>query len=164
MKDDDMSTPTNDMTNAKTDHNSTLISSECVMGTDVFNHEGDKLGTIDAMLINKQSGQVRYAVMSFGGFLGIGERFHQLPWTGLTYDTEKKGYLVNISQENLKGAPALSKEELANFDYDRQSASIDAYYGKLDGFYSPQHQVLRNDGPQAAGAVATAMSADSRHS
>lgn len=123
-----------------------LISSERVTGTDVFNHEGEKLGSIDAMLIDKQSGQVRFVVMSFGGFLGIGERYHQLPWTGLTYDTDRKGYVVNISHDNLKNAPAFSRDELAGFDYDRQSASIEAYYGKLDGFYSPQQQARRNGG------------------
>ena len=163
VKDHDMSTQTNGTTNSKSHQNSALISSECVTGTDVFNHKGDKLGTIDAMLINKQSGQVRYAVMSFGGFLGIGERFHQLPWNGLAYDPDKKGYVVNISRENLKGAPSLSKDELANFDYDRQSASIDSHYASLEGFYSPQQQALRSsNGARAGDASAPAMQGDHR--
>jgi hypothetical protein len=131
---------------------SALISSERVTGTDVFNHEGKKLGSIESMLIDKHSGQVRFAVMSFGGFLGIGERYHQLPWGGLAYDTDRKGYVVNVSRDNLKSAPAFSRDELANFDYDGQSATIDAYYGKLDGFYSPQQQALRNgSGPASDG-------------
>ncbi|WP_164155784.1 hypothetical protein [Sandarakinorhabdus rubra] len=92
---------------------------------------------------------MRFVVMSFGGFLGIGERYHQLPWTGLTYDSDRKGYVVNISRASLKNAPTLSRDELARFDYDRQSASIDGYYGKLDGFYTPEQQARRNGGANA---------------
>lgn len=113
-----------------------LISSERVTGTSVYNHDGDKLGSVEAMMIDKQSGQVRYAVMSFGGFLGMGERYHQLPWDGLSYDTERGGYVVNLTREALDGAPMYSRDELDNFDYDDNSQSIDNYYGSIDGFRS----------------------------
>ncbi len=134
-----------------------LISSEHVTGTDVFNRTGDKLGSIEALLIDRHSGQVRFAVMSFGGFLGIGERYHQLPWNGLRYDAVRNAYIVNISRDNLKTAPAFSRDELAGFDYDRQSAAIGAHYAKLDGFYSPKQQAVRNGGGHPDEAGQTAM-------
>ena len=72
----------------------TLISSRRVEGTDVYNSRGDHLGTIEHVMIDKLTGQVSYAVMSFGGFLGIGEKYHPLPWQVLEYDTSKGGYIV----------------------------------------------------------------------
>ncbi len=113
--------------------NGTLISSERVTGTNVYNRDGEKLGNVEAMMIDKMSGQVRFAVMSFGGFLGMGEKYHQLPWDGLSYDTNEGGYVVNLSREALGNAPTYSREELDNFDYGK-SGSIDDYYGNIDGF------------------------------
>jgi len=131
--------------------NSALISSERVTGTDVFNHQDEKLGSVDAMLIDKSSGQVRFVVMSFGGFLGMGEQYHQLPWAGLTYDQTRKGYVVNLTQEALKAAPTYNREQLADYDYAQHADAIDHYYGGIDGFYSPHQQALRNGGAMPAG-------------
>lgn len=117
-----------------------LISSERVAGTDVYNADGDKLGTIDNVMIDKKSGQVRYAVMSFGGFLGIGEKYHQLPWDGLDYDTNRGGYVVNLTRESLEAAPSYDRDEVDNFDYDNQGNSIEGYYEKVEGFFSPDRQ------------------------
>jgi sporulation protein YlmC with PRC-barrel domain len=122
-----------DANGAASDTNGSLISSERVTGTSVYNHDGEKLGSVEAMMIDKQSGQVRYAVMSFGGFLGMGEKYHQLPWDGLSYDTDEGGYVVNLSREALGSAPTYSREELDNFDYGK-SGSIDDYYSNIDGF------------------------------
>jgi PRC-barrel domain len=63
-----------------------LISADKVEGTSVYSREGEKLGSIYGLMIDKFSGRVIYAVMSFGGFLGIGDRYHPLPWSVLTYD------------------------------------------------------------------------------
>ena len=121
-----------------------LISSERVTGTNVYNASGDKLGSIETVMIDKRSGQARFAVMSFGGFLGIGEKYHQLPWDGLTYDEDKGGYVVNLSREALEGAPRYGRDEVDSFDYDREGDAIDSYYGGIEGFYSPEQQSLRN--------------------
>src|SRR4051794_36640331 len=67
----------------------TLISAEKVSGTDVYNTAGDSLGEVHDVMIDKVSGRVTYAVMSFGGFLGIGQKYHPLPWSSLVYDTDK---------------------------------------------------------------------------
>src|SRR3954453_8038244 len=76
-----------------------LISSDKVEGTSVYNRAGDSLGSVYTVMIDKYSGQVAYAVMSFGGFLGIGERYHPLPWKALTYDTGLGGYGVGVRRE-----------------------------------------------------------------
>ncbi len=78
-----------------------LIAAEKVNGTDVYNMNGDKLGNVDDIMTDKVSGKAIYAVMSFGGFLGIGERQHPLPWSALTYDESKGGYVVNLDKRQL---------------------------------------------------------------
>lgn len=75
----------------ETDETDRLISSDKVDGTTVYNRNGDNLGTIDHLMIDKFEGQVEYAVMSTGGFLGIGESYSPVPWHSLTYDVNMGG-------------------------------------------------------------------------
>jgi hypothetical protein len=83
-----------------------LISSDRVEGTDVYSPTGkDKIGSIDHLMIDKQSGKVTYAVMHFGGFLGLGEKAYPLPWPALKYDTRLNGYVTNVTEEQVKQAP-----------------------------------------------------------
>jgi sporulation protein YlmC with PRC-barrel domain len=105
-----------------------LIAAEKVNGTDVYNMNGDKLGTVDDIMIDKISGKAIYAVMSFGGFLGIGEKQHPLPWSSLTYDEAKEGYIVNLDKRMLENAPTLDPDDDFEWtaDYGR---SVDRYYG-----------------------------------
>ncbi|KLK89914.1 photosystem reaction center subunit H [Microvirga vignae] len=88
-----------------------MIASNKVEGTAVYNHQGDKLGEVYNFMVGKRSGQVAYAVMSFGGFLGMGQKYHPLPWDVLTYDTGKKGYVVDADKERLMGAPSYAAGE-----------------------------------------------------
>jgi hypothetical protein len=83
-----------------------LIASDKVQGTNVYNTAGDNLGAIHDLMIDKPSGKVAYAIMSFGGFLGIGNQYHPLPWSVLKYDTHLGGYVVNLDKQQLEGAPA----------------------------------------------------------
>ena len=82
-----------------TDETLNLISADKVIGTAVYNRQGDRLGSVYGLMLNKLNGQVAYAVMSFGGFLGIGENYHPLPWRMLTYDTSLGGYVVDLGVE-----------------------------------------------------------------
>jgi len=104
------------------DETTDLIASNKVEGTAVYNRQGDKLGEVYNFMVGKRSGQVAYAIMSFGGFLGIGQKYHPLPWNALTYDTGKKGYVVDADKERLMGAPsyAAGEEPFAQPDYGRQ--------------------------------------------
>src|SRR3979490_1247129 len=83
----------------------TLIAAEKVEGTDVYNLQGEKLGTVDDIMIDKVSGKAIYALMSFGGFLGIGQKYHPLPWSTLKDDGSKGGYIVTLDTRMLEKAP-----------------------------------------------------------
>ena len=105
----------------------TLIAAEKVKGTDVYNRAGEKLGSVEDIMIDKVSGRAIYAVMSFGGFLGMGEKHHPLPWATLKYDTQKGGYVVNLDKKQLEGAPSYDRDSEFKWtpDYGRKG---DSYY------------------------------------
>jgi len=96
------------MERAHPDHD--LISSEQVEGTDVFDRKGDKVGQIDHLMIDKTTGRVTYAVMSFGGFMGLGHNHYPLPWSALSYDTEIGGYRTAVSEQQLRDAPEFTDD------------------------------------------------------
>ena len=90
-----------------TQETSSLIASDKVQGTNVYNTAGDNLGSIYDLMIDKLSGKVAYAIMSFVGFLGIGNQYHPLPWSVLKYDTGLGGYVVPPRQEPAGTRPCL---------------------------------------------------------
>jgi len=96
------------MERAHPDHD--LISSEQVEGTDVFDRNGDKVGKIDHLMIDKRTGHVTYAVMSFGGFMGLGHNHYPLPWSALSYDMEIEGYRTAVSEKQLRDAPEFTDD------------------------------------------------------
>ena len=93
-----------------------LISASKVQGTAVYNMEGDRLGHVEDVMLHKVSGQVAFAVLSFGKILGMGGKYNPLPWSVLTYDPGKGGYVVPLGKEQLERAPSYDKEELTNAD------------------------------------------------
>jgi hypothetical protein len=103
-----------------------LIGSDKVHGTAVYRSSGEKVGSIDRVMIDKRGGTVAYAVMSFGGFLGIGEDYYPLPWKLLTYNPQLEGYEVNIGEEQLRGAPKYGTHE--TWDWSRRGQAVDDYY------------------------------------
>src|ERR1700693_3556459 len=92
-----------------------LISSDKVDGTAVYSRNGDHLGTVHDVMIDKRTGQVEYAIMSFGGFLGIGESYHSLPLRALTYDTKRGGYVVDVDRSRLDLAPRYTSSSLPDW-------------------------------------------------
>lgn len=105
-----------------------LIASDRVEGTPVYDHDGERLGTIENFMVGKRSGRVEYAVLSFGGFLGIGERHYPLPWDELNYDENEGGYVVDITEEDLERAPSHRAGD--DMNYDRGYGSdVRHYYG-----------------------------------
>src|SRR5437763_16562835 len=89
------------------DETASLISAGKVQGTNVYNTNGDSLGEVYDVMIDKLSGKVAYAIMSFGGFLGVGERYHPLPWNTLKYDTPRAGTWSGSLASNLRVLPHL---------------------------------------------------------
>lgn len=112
------------------DYAHALISSRRVEGTPVYNKDGDKLGTVHSVMIEKKSGRVAYAVMAFGGFLGLGERVHPVPWELLTYDVDRDGYVVDLSREQLEKAPTMHLDE-DDRPVDRAYEDATSYYGTM---------------------------------
>lgn len=107
---------------------SNVISSERVEGTKVYATNGEKLGTIDDLMIDKLSGQVCYAVLEFGGILGIGTDRYPVPWSMLDYDTAREGYVVPLDKDTIQNAPRYGKDELRDYDTE-YSRNINSYYG-----------------------------------
>jgi hypothetical protein len=105
-----------------------LIASDKVQGTNVYNTAGENLGSIHDLMLDKPSGKVAYAIMSFGGFLGMGSQYHPLPWSVLKYDPNLGGYVVNLDKQELEGAPG--------YDADAEPTWGDrAYETKIHDYY-----------------------------
>jgi sporulation protein YlmC with PRC-barrel domain len=124
---------TTSSSSAVPDETDKLIASNKVEGTAVYKHQGERLGTVYNFMVNKVTGQVAYAVMSFGGFLGLGQSYHPLPWRLLTYDTKVGGYVVDLDKERLQDAPSYSDSESSAWTR-TYGKSIDAYYDR------PRHE------------------------
>ena len=96
-----------------------LIESDRVEGTSVYSLNGDHIGTIKRLMIEKVSGRVPYAVVSFGGFLGLGAEDYTIPWSKLSYDTSLGGYRTDVNAERLQSSPDFNRS--SDFDWsDRQ--------------------------------------------
>jgi sporulation protein YlmC with PRC-barrel domain len=109
-----------------------LIAASKVNGTNVYNTAGEKLGSVYDVMLDKVSGRAEYAILSFGGFLGIGEKYHPLPWDQLKYDILRGGYVVGLDRSRLEGAPAYSAGEVGAWD-EARGRNVDTYYEGLLG-------------------------------
>jgi sporulation protein YlmC with PRC-barrel domain len=110
-----------------TGHTSAIRASK-VIGTSVYNGAGEKIGKVEDVVLDKQSNNIMFAVVGFGGFLGMNEKFHPLPWSTLDYQKGKEGYVVNLSKEQLKAAPADGIEELTRSDGEGLRDEVYDYY------------------------------------
>jgi hypothetical protein len=104
-----------------------IISSDKVEGTAVYDVGGQKLGSIDDLMVDKLSGQVHYAVMEFGGFLGMGTERFPIPWKVLKYSTAHNGYVVPIDKAILDKAPRYEEDSVPLYDQ--------AYGDRVDNYY-----------------------------
>ena len=99
-----------ELTSGETEHN--LILASRVLHKPVYTIDAERLGHVEDISVDRVTGECVYAIMSFGGFLGIGEKFHPLPWNVLRYSTDTKGFVVMMTREELHGAPHYTKAEL----------------------------------------------------
>lgn len=107
-----------------------LISSRRVEGTPVHNSAGQRLGAIHSVMIEKSSGRVAYAVLSFGGFLGMREHVHPVPWDMLRYDVDRDAYVIEMSRDDLQGAPTLKLDKTDRLR-PKDVEEVEGYYGRL---------------------------------
>ncbi|MFC4167447.1 PRC-barrel domain-containing protein [Teichococcus aestuarii] len=106
-----------------------LIASDRVEGTAVYDTSGNRLGSIDTLMIDKVQGRVEYAVLSFGGFLGFGGSHFPLPWNQLRYDVGLGGYVVDVTEEQLADAPSYKAGETVDWSDELWSGRVRGYYG-----------------------------------
>ena len=104
-----------------------LIAATKVCGTTVYNTEGERLGSVYDVLLDKVSGHADYAILSFGGFLGIGDRYHPLPWSQLRYETRLGGYVVGLDRGQLEAAPNYDEADLGAWG-GSHARDVDRYY------------------------------------
>ncbi len=98
-----------------------LVSSSDVNGTAVYGTDGAHIGTIDHLMIDKESGRVAYAVMGFGGFLGLGEDHFPVPWGKLRFDTAQNGFVTDLTESEVTGAPERNDDWRKDSDWERRT-------------------------------------------
>jgi sporulation protein YlmC with PRC-barrel domain len=111
---------------------SDAIRAKTVLGTSVKDTTGEKIGTIEDIVLDKLSNNIVFAIVGFGGFLGMGEKYHPIPWSSLTYDEREGGYVVNFTREVLEAAPADSIDALV-------ANNGEAYRNRAYDYYQAPH-------------------------
>lgn len=104
------------------------IQASRVIGTDVYNTEGTHIGSIEDVMLDKTSNSIMFAVIGFGGFLGIGEKYHAIPWASLDYAPERGGYVVPFTKEQLQAAPVHDINDLTGGDGKKVREDSYSYY------------------------------------
>lgn len=105
-----------------------VLSASTLASDDVYNLKGEKLGSIKEIMLDIQNGRVSYAVMSFGGFLSLGEKLFAVPWGALKVDTENKRFLFDVDEDRLKNAPGFDKDHWPNMADNSWAKTIHSYY------------------------------------
>jgi sporulation protein YlmC with PRC-barrel domain len=108
-----------------------LMSTDTLSGNDVYNSDGEDLGEVKDFMLNMSDGKVGYAVLSFGTFLGMGEKLFAVPWDALTLDTENKRFILNVDKARLKTAPGFDKNHWPNMADQSWAREIHTYYGTI---------------------------------
>ena len=104
------------------------ISARKVIGTNVKDPAGKKLGEVEDVMLDKESNNIMFAVVGFGGFLGVAEKYHPIPWSALEFDQDENAYVVNFTKEQLQAAPAASLDELTRGDGQQFRERTYTYY------------------------------------
>jgi sporulation protein YlmC with PRC-barrel domain len=113
-----------------------LMGADTLIGNDVYNSANESLGSIKELMIEMSTGKISYAVLSFGGFLGMGDRLFAVPWQALKLDTANKRFTLNASKEQLKTAPGFDKDHWPSMADTTWASDVHAFYGvKTTGRY-----------------------------
>ena len=106
-----------------------LIESDRVEGTEVYGADRKHIGSVKRLMIDKKSGQVAYAVLGFGGFLGLGESDYTIPWGKLTYETDLGGYHTDLTADQVKAAPDFYRSNEYGWQDRDKERDLHSYYG-----------------------------------
>jgi uncharacterized protein YrrD len=115
--------------NDGSDSHRRVLSAGTLTGTTVRNPQGDDLGKIEEIMLDQPSGKVAYAVLSFGGFLGMGDKLFAIPWKALSVDQERDEFVLNVKPEVLEDAPGFDKDNWPDFADPQWGEQIHAHYG-----------------------------------
>jgi len=116
-----------------------VMAASTLEGDDVVNRVGDDLGKVKEIMIDVQSGRVAYAVLSSGGFLGLGDKLFAIPWSALTLDTDRKCFILDVDAERLKAAPGFDKDHWPSMADVTWANEVHAYYGQTSYWQTPSH-------------------------
>lgn len=106
-----------------------VLSASTLNGDEVYNAKGEKLGSVKEIMLDVRNGKVCYAVLSFGGFLGMGEKLFAVPWSSMVVDTEEQRFVFDVDPERLKSAPGFDKDNWPNMADPTWAKTIHTYYG-----------------------------------
>lgn len=106
-----------------------LMGADTLLGNDVYNDADENLGNIKEFMIDMPSGRIVYAVLSFGGFLGMGDRLFAVPWQALRLDTANRRFTLNVAKDKLKNAPGFDKEHWPSMADTAWASDVHAFYG-----------------------------------
>lgn len=105
-----------------------VMAADTLRGDEVVNSEGEDLGHIEEIMLDVPNGRIAYAVLSFGGILGIGEKLFAVPWRALTLDADEKRFILNVDKDVLKNAPGFDKDHWPEMADERWATDVHAYY------------------------------------
>jgi sporulation protein YlmC with PRC-barrel domain len=119
-----------------------LMGADTLLGNDVYNERGENLGNIKEFMIDMASGRIAYAVLSFGGFLGMGDRLFAVPWQALKLDTANKRFALNVVKEKLKNAPGFDKDHWPSMADPTWATSVHSFYGVSRVYDTPPSRTM----------------------
>ena len=106
-----------------------LMGADTLIGNNVYNHKDENLGDIKEIMLDMRSGKVSYAVLAFGGFLGMGEKLFAVPWDALTLDTTNKRFVLNVEKDRLSNAPGFDKDNWPDMAEEAWAREVHSFYG-----------------------------------
>ena len=130
-----------------------LMGADTLIGDDVVNAAQEDLGDIKEIMLDMHSGQVAYVVLSFGGFLGMGEKLFAVPWQALQLDTVNKRFVLNVDKEQLKNAPGFSKDHWPDMSDPSWANEIHNFYGTEPGMSGNMPHYAGSQGDTGTGAA-----------
>mgnify|MGYP006159360017 CR=1 FL=1 len=114
-----------------------LMGADTLIGNEVVNHNDENVGEIKEIMLEVQTGRVSYAVLSFGGFLGMGEKLFAVPWSAMTLDRNKRCFVLDVSKDRLKDAPGFDRDVWPDMADPEWTAKIHTYYGTKPDQFGP---------------------------
>ena len=110
-------------------HAPRVLAADTIVGDKVVNLQNEDLGKIEHLMIDLERGRIAYAVLSFGGFLGMGDKLFAIPWSAFALDTAEHTFVLNVDKELLKGAQGFDKDHWPNMADHKWGSTVFTYFG-----------------------------------